>query len=176
MEAAQKNMICPVCLEVYRSPRFLPCHHSFCLPCLEQLAKTHGNTIPCPSCREPAKLPRGGVRALKVNFYFKEEDLERARRPVDKSMCPTHPEERLTFYCTKCDQPLCLRCRLTKHDGHGAVDLSEAATRCKRTIEEELRRLQISVERITDQSESCKLKETLAKKKREAVMKEKDDN
>ena len=31
------QLTCNVCLEQYANPKTLPCHHSFCLKCIEQL-------------------------------------------------------------------------------------------------------------------------------------------
>ena len=31
------QLTCSVCLEQYTNPKTLPCHHSFCLKCIEQL-------------------------------------------------------------------------------------------------------------------------------------------
>ncbi|XP_025080733.1 uncharacterized protein LOC112556181 [Pomacea canaliculata] len=145
MAATQVDMTCAVCTEVYTSPRFLPCYHTFCLHCLEQLANIHGDIIPCPTCRAPATVPPGGVRALQVNFYFTEEALEQARSEGSQSMCSVHTQKRLVLYCTQCHQAICTRCKLTKHEGHVTEDLSDAVARCKQTIEHELGRLDTSI-------------------------------
>ncbi|PVD36462.1 hypothetical protein C0Q70_03446 [Pomacea canaliculata] len=97
MAALHDDMTCAVCTEVYISPRFLPCHHSFCLACLEELEYRYGDIIPCPTCRAPATVPPGGVCDLQVNFYFTEEALERARIEGSRSMCPVHTKSVLYF-------------------------------------------------------------------------------
>ncbi|PVD36467.1 hypothetical protein C0Q70_03451 [Pomacea canaliculata] len=145
MAATQDNMTCAVCTKVYTSPRFLPCHHTFCLECLEELAKRNGDTIPCPTCRAPATVPPGGVCDLQVNFYFTEEALEEARSEGSLSVCPVHTKKCLVLYCTQCHQAICTRCKLTKHEGHVTEDLADAAARCKQTIEHELSRLDVSI-------------------------------
>ncbi|XP_025082893.1 E3 ubiquitin-protein ligase TRIM56-like [Pomacea canaliculata] len=169
----QSNMVCAICTEVFRSPRFLPCHHTFCVGCLEQLTKVYNkHVIFCPTCRAPATVPPGGVRALQVNFYFTEEALEQARNEGSHSMCNVHTKECVIFYCTQCDQAICMRCKLTKHEGHVTEDLSEITARRKKKIEEELPRLKDSVERITRKCESFKQSEELARKKKAVVLKE----
>lgn len=35
-----KQMTCSVCLEVFKTPKMLPCLHSFCKECLEEVTKT----------------------------------------------------------------------------------------------------------------------------------------
>lgn len=70
-----EKLMCTICLELFRSPRLLPCHHTFCLSCLHDLAARHNNTcFPCPSCRNHAAVPPGGVGQFQVNFYL-EDDL-----------------------------------------------------------------------------------------------------
>ncbi|PVD36456.1 hypothetical protein C0Q70_03440 [Pomacea canaliculata] len=169
MAATQDNMTCAVCTEVYTSPRFLPCHHSFCLQCLEELANKHGNTIPCPTCRTPATVPPGGVCDLQVNFYFTEEALKEVRNEKSQSWCPVHTKECVIFYCTQCDQGICIRCKLTKHEGHVTEDLSEAIARCKKTIKDRLQSVMDNISCEKDKLESCKENEKRALEKRAAV-------
>nr|XP_046232923.1 E3 ubiquitin-protein ligase rnf213-beta [Scatophagus argus]XP_046232924.1 E3 ubiquitin-protein ligase rnf213-beta [Scatophagus argus] len=44
---------CPICLMEFREPSILPCHHVFCLPCLQLCIQPHRHS--CPKCR--ADLP-----------------------------------------------------------------------------------------------------------------------
>ncbi|PVD36455.1 hypothetical protein C0Q70_03439 [Pomacea canaliculata] len=169
MAATQDNMTCVVCTEVYTSPRFLPCHHTFCLECLEELAKRHGNTIPCPTCRAPATVPPGGVCDLQVNFYFTEEALEQARSEKRQSMCPVHTKEVAIFHCTQCYQVICLKCKLTKHERHTTEELSDTIARCKKRIENKLRTFALAIQSLKHKLETCKQNEKRVQEKRTAV-------
>ena len=42
-----------------------------------------------------------------------------------KQNCKTHRDELLQFYCKVCAMPLCINCKLTKHEGHKTRDLLE---------------------------------------------------
>uniref|UniRef100_A0A0K8T7X7 RING-type E3 ubiquitin transferase n=1 Tax=Lygus hesperus TaxID=30085 RepID=A0A0K8T7X7_LYGHE len=44
-----KEVICPICREIFIEPVSLPCKHIVCLQCLEQTVEN--NTLSCPICR-----------------------------------------------------------------------------------------------------------------------------
>ncbi|XP_076467782.1 uncharacterized protein LOC143298739 isoform X2 [Babylonia areolata] len=75
-----EHLMCSVCWSVYQDPRLLPCHHSFCLPCLQALAALFPLSFPCPLCRTDTTVPQGGVSTFPNNFHLRSEDLEEARR------------------------------------------------------------------------------------------------
>ena len=60
----EKHLCCPVCLETFRSPKVLPCVHTFCQSCLDahiQSSKTiDSKFFECPMCR---------VRTYSVNKH-----------------------------------------------------------------------------------------------------------
>ena len=48
----EKEIICPLCLDIYKEPKKLPCDHVYCKDCLKSLAEVTANaTISCPECR-----------------------------------------------------------------------------------------------------------------------------
>ena len=63
---------CSICFEHYndqsKCPRLLSCGHSFCSSCLERLL--HGNTIDCPTCRNPGAVPTWVEELLKNLHYW----------------------------------------------------------------------------------------------------------
>jgi hypothetical protein len=72
-ERTSEALSCAVCMEVFelppgaRTPKTLPCMHSFCERCL--LAHARGAaSIECPTCREATQLPERGVAGLKTTF------------------------------------------------------------------------------------------------------------
>ena len=50
-EAERHLSECPVCLEVYVDPKVLPCDHSLCAGCVQQLKKGSESGIQCPLCK-----------------------------------------------------------------------------------------------------------------------------
>ncbi|XP_038624845.1 RING finger protein 227 [Tachyglossus aculeatus] len=86
---------CGVCYRPYdlrgRAPRRARCGHALCTACLRQLAAREGGAarllrlrraVPCPFCRAPSPLPRGGAaRApLDPDLWWRLEAKERERR------------------------------------------------------------------------------------------------
>ena len=121
---------CPMCLGTYTNPKFLPCHHTLCAACVQSLADRHPDAeFPCPLCRKLTSLPAQGVAGLQTNYYVNTDKAAGTGDGQDK--CKIHAGKTLEFYCIKCDEPLCLNCKLTKHEGHETDDLT-AAARSKR--------------------------------------------
>ena len=120
------DLTCDVCLEIYQDPKFLPCYHTFCAGCIQNLADCHRDnpTFPCPTCRKQTTLPSGGVTALQSNFYISSDDLERARN--GNLFCPIHIQWELELFCVPCDQAICVSCKLLDHESHQTVDLDKA--------------------------------------------------
>ncbi|KAL8602042.1 hypothetical protein ACOMHN_007312 [Nucella lapillus] len=123
------RFICLVCLERYggREAKLLPCSHTFCLPCLADLARrtdtsqTSGldddaeegrqpDSLTCPTCREVIPLPPGGVTGFQRNFYLdglRREDV--APRLVPCTLCDG--DQPAQFLCGQCHNNFCSQCR-----------------------------------------------------------------
>nr|XP_036267999.1 E3 ubiquitin-protein ligase TRIM47-like [Pipistrellus kuhlii] len=58
----EDQVLCPICLEVFRSPATTACGHNFCMACLQGFwdhQAAVGETLYCPQCRESfASRPR----------------------------------------------------------------------------------------------------------------------
>jgi hypothetical protein len=125
--AVDDNTQCSLCLNKFRTPKFLPCHHTFCQKCIETLVKDAGKTpLRCPVCRDEYKLPPGGVAALKTNFYITAQ--------LNHGLCPTHPAKPLEFFCVPCDVLICGTCSRTKHHDHKAEDLDEVMESARKKL------------------------------------------
>ncbi|XP_077981428.1 E3 ubiquitin-protein ligase TRIM45-like [Glandiceps talaboti] len=109
---------CSICLEQYKVPKLLPCHHTFCLHCLETLVKKKGG-LNCPTCQQEVDLPSGGVAALKNNFFVNnllevvEKRTEEAKKKQHK--CEFCEENDATYFCRDCEQYFCDGCVKSVH-------------------------------------------------------------
>ena len=65
---ATDNISCPACHQLFKKPKYLPCHHYFCEECLEKIQVQ--STIVCPKCKKEATVPGGGAKEFNTNFFI----------------------------------------------------------------------------------------------------------
>ena len=124
---------CPVCYEVYKRPKYLPCYHSYCEGCMEKLQK--GSNIVCPECREKSVVPPGGVNELPNNFFINrlldEVDLKRKVEGEDEAKCDMCVDEgKAISLCLDCIMFLCESChgihkKMKGNQNHNITELVE---------------------------------------------------
>uniref|UniRef100_A0A667ZY73 Tripartite motif-containing protein 54 n=1 Tax=Myripristis murdjan TaxID=586833 RepID=A0A667ZY73_9TELE len=134
MEKLEKQLICPVCLEMFSKPVvILPCQHNLCRKCIHaelQLTaknKTHfslGGRFRCPSCRHEVVLDRHGVYGLQrnllveniIDIYQQQESSRlvkvKSEQQQQQLMCEEHEEEKINIYCLSCETPTCSMCKV----------------------------------------------------------------
>uniref|UniRef100_A0A8C8FR61 Tripartite motif containing 107 n=1 Tax=Oncorhynchus tshawytscha TaxID=74940 RepID=A0A8C8FR61_ONCTS len=63
---SDRDLSCPICLELYTNPVYLPCGHNYCLACINATDASSGEkSLPrCPECREEYS----GTETLHKNF------------------------------------------------------------------------------------------------------------
>ncbi|KAL7986330.1 hypothetical protein Chor_011496 [Crotalus horridus] len=122
-----EDLLCPICLSLFRDPRMLECGHSFCAPCLEPC-------IPrklCPECRRPFSLRHMTINRALCSLSEKARLLkldEGAQLSGTGSwyFCEEH-EEPLKLFCSQDEAPICVICRdLPQHRGHDFLPIKNA--------------------------------------------------
>ena len=106
----EEEFECAICCEEYKDPRALPCLHTFCLGCLEQLSAgspimfvflflflvhfflstDFSFRILCPHCRLPCPITKG-VSSLPKNFIL--SNLIAKRNAPPSSSPPEKPPD-----------------------------------------------------------------------------------
>src|SRR6218665_2174159 len=65
---------CCICSETFTDPRILPCVHTFCMKCLEDVGsksnKKPGQNMPCPLCKREFVIPLGGFTETQKSFFL----------------------------------------------------------------------------------------------------------
>lgn len=106
----EQLLTCPVCQDIFKDPRQLPCGHSLCLECVEKMVD-HTSDVPfrCPDCREYF----GPVIPIQKNYTLSgiaEEFRGRITVKQDEKVycdcCPTNTTEAVKT-CLKCEVSLC---------------------------------------------------------------------
>lgn len=57
---------CPICLKHYDQPRMLPCSHTFCFQCIQQMASNNHGVLECPK-RDGVKVEGNNIEELPLN-------------------------------------------------------------------------------------------------------------
>ncbi|XP_076002005.1 tripartite motif-containing protein 59 [Genypterus blacodes] len=144
MENLEEDLTCSVCYSLFSDPRVLPCSHTFCKTCLDNVLHVSTNysiwrplrlPLKCPNCRSVAELPPTGVEALPSNVSLRAiiEKYQRDSEPRAPS-CQEHHRQPLNMYCIQDRQLICGLClTIGQHQGHPIDDLQAAFIREKRT-------------------------------------------
>nr|XP_020480898.1 E3 ubiquitin-protein ligase TRIM63-like [Monopterus albus] len=137
MESLEKQLICPICLEMFTKPVvILPCQHNLCRKCASDIFQasnpylstrsgstvTSGGRFRCPSCRHEVVLDRHGVYGLQRNLLveniidmYKQGNTSSKPSPelkLEQPMCEEHEDEKINIYCSTCSVPTCSLCKV----------------------------------------------------------------
>ena len=119
LQKIQDQVTCGVCLEPYKQPKLLKCHHVFCEQCLQRLVGggRQQRSVKCPQCRQETPLPEDGCSGLQGAFHVNSLfDIKDALR--SSNHCTAHQEKEAELYCEKCDQLICSHCLVFGHRDH----------------------------------------------------------
>lgn len=133
-----------MCYCLFSDPRVLPCSHTFCKTCLDNVLQVSTNNsifrplrqpLKCPNCRSVMELPFTGVDALPTNVSLRaiieKYRMDSAPRPPS---CQEHHRQPLNMYCIQDRQLICGLClTVGQHQGHRIDDLQAAFVREKQT-------------------------------------------
>ncbi|KAL3890388.1 hypothetical protein ACJMK2_002671 [Sinanodonta woodiana] len=101
---AARRQECSICMDIFKNPKLIPCHHSFCYKCLDDYVKVNlsNGRFNCPMCRKSVELPLGGVASFQENFYIDSSETF----PCD--ICG--PKGVACSRCLDCEDNLCQAC------------------------------------------------------------------
>ena len=113
MKKVTGHLTCPVCYELYKNPKYLPCYHSYCEECLVKLVVQ--SNITCPECRKTTAVPSGGVHKFPNNFFINrlldEVALKRKVEGEEEPKCDLCVRgDTVEVLCLDCAAFLCTHC------------------------------------------------------------------
>lgn len=135
-EKLAEHFECAVCMEQFKEPKVLPCLHTYCKMCLQDLLMKQGSdyVINCPECRQEAKIAYGDVAKLQPNFWvnnfmtlLRMQDKDRTK-PFPCENCDS--EDEAVSRCKDCRLFMCDFC-VTAHKrfratrGHQMLSMAE---------------------------------------------------
>ena len=137
LEKLEEQLTCPICLEQFTNPKILPCFHSFCLHCLEDVAPElieDDLYLPCPTCLSPCPNPDKGLASLPPSFVINNlSEVYGLMKKVSGDQQATCDNcDEANRYCKQCGKFFCTRC-LDLHDqwkpnaDHQTLSLEEVA-------------------------------------------------
>ncbi|KAL3874579.1 hypothetical protein ACJMK2_037567 [Sinanodonta woodiana] len=128
----ERVITCPLCLDIFCTPRSLPCLHTFCHGCLTKFvtSQLHKRTISrdisqdnviivCPECREETHLnvddsPSALVERFRLNHVIVSIiDAQKAQAARACDPCQVYGSvSRGSYRCSDCDEVYCDRCAM----------------------------------------------------------------
>ena len=160
--ALEKEVTCPLCLDLFKEPKKLPCDHVYCRECLKGLAQRRLQaTITCPECRSVTQVPNSDVANFPTAFRMNRlvEAFQEAKEETDfgkqatespTKSCTVHTSQPLALYCETCKTMLCRDCVIMskEHAEHRYSYIGEIAEKYRRKYEERLQTTREFSERL----------------------------
>ena len=145
LKIVTNHVTCPICYQLYKDPKVLPCQHSYCQECLNKLEKD--KQVTCPECREVAQVPDGGVEEFKTNFLINRlvDDciLKRKVDGEEEVHCEACIEDDpVMTFCPECVLFMCQACdnnhkRSRNTHQHSIISLTDL--RSKQSIQDKIK-------------------------------------
>ena len=141
MKKMTGHLACPICCELYKKPKYLPCYHSYCEACLAKLQEKSADksSIACPECRKTSVVPAGGVKELPNNFFINrlldEITLQRKVEGEEEAKCDLcFREDPVEVLCLECSTFLCGHCTNNhkysrEYHSHNTMSLNEVQSK-----------------------------------------------
>uniref|UniRef100_A0A671W4F1 RING-type domain-containing protein n=1 Tax=Sparus aurata TaxID=8175 RepID=A0A671W4F1_SPAAU len=141
------DLLCSVCLDVYKEPVVLTFGHSFCNACIQRWWRQEA-TLDCPYCKQPSSH-RNPPRNLNLCEAFLLERTERLSTSPE-SLCSLHAEK-LKLFCLDHQRLLCVIClHSERHTCHTIRPVDEAAQDHREILQELLKPAQQKLEVFKD--------------------------
>ena len=143
----QDNILCcPICMDIYKVPRMLPCQHTLCETCLHSYIVNKSrervlvSDFPCPVCRTSTPAPRAFTRIDTWSSLFplnhllvslldsSFHDLLEKKETVPAAAterCQEHLGKCVEFYCIEHSVKLCSKCFKNTHRQCNILDIEE---------------------------------------------------
>ena len=152
---------CSVCFEEFVDPKILPCHHTFCAPCVKKIADNHNRIIRCPTCISvyPLSEVKQDFRLVQFLEALHEKRLllmvqrnEKNNNLDSKLACELCDSQVYSVYCQQCEQWMCDQCKSSHSKakvskGHSYETVHENVKKLRNELVKELSTFRPEVEK-----------------------------
>ncbi|KAI6216104.1 RING-type domain-containing protein [Aphelenchoides besseyi] len=124
LEKIEQLLTCSICLDRYKTPKLLPCQHTYCLPCLDSYVDTIHHNLKCPECRAEHPIPCDGAKGFPTNLTLAgfldihleatndtSEQIEAYIHRYNMERCKICDEKAELDICHHCERKACKECR-----------------------------------------------------------------
>ncbi|XP_009463121.1 PREDICTED: E3 ubiquitin-protein ligase TRIM50 [Nipponia nippon] len=168
IDELEDQLLCPICLEVFKEPLMLQCGHSYCKSCVVSLSGELDGQFLCPVCRQTVDCsasPPNVTLARVIEALQSRGEAE----PTPES-CPMHHNP-LSLFCEADQEVICGLCgTIGNHRQHKITPISTAYCRmkeelsvlltdvhqCKRNLDEHFSKLINNKSRIANEADVFK--------------------
>ncbi|XP_077406032.1 E3 ubiquitin-protein ligase TRIM35-like [Vanacampus margaritifer] len=147
----EHNLLCPVCLEIFKDPVMLPCTHSVCRTCVQGWWEDKRERL-CPVCRKKCRLKL----TIPSNLALKNVCEAYLEPPMELGpVCSLH-REKLLFLCLDHQEPVCHICKDRDiHAGHEFHLLDKVAKDHKEKLQGGLQKVTQTLEYYSKIRDNC---------------------
>ncbi|XP_005986962.1 E3 ubiquitin-protein ligase TRIM50 [Latimeria chalumnae] len=128
----EDQLLCPICLEVFKEPLMLQCGHSYCKSCLTSLSGELEGQVLCPVCRKEVDFNTSPPNVSLARIIEALQTLGDA--DTDQESCPEHNNP-LSLYCEKDQEVICGLCGIIgTHRQHQITPISSVFSKMKEEL------------------------------------------
>ncbi|NXJ09005.1 TRI50 ligase, partial [Odontophorus gujanensis] len=164
----EDQLLCPICLEVFKEPLMLQCGHSYCKSCVVSLSGELDEQFLCPVCRKSVDCSASPPNVTLARII--EALQTRGEAESTPESCPMHHNP-LSLFCEADREVICGLCgTIGSHQQHKITPISTAycrmkeelsmlltdVHRCKRNLDEQFSKLINNKIRIANEADVFK--------------------
>nr|XP_012296421.1 tripartite motif-containing protein 51-like [Aotus nancymaae] len=135
LQAFQRALTCPICMNYFIDPVTIDCGHSFCRPCLYISWPNFPVLAQCSECKKTTRQRnlKTDIRVKKMTSLVRKASLQEFLS-AEEQMCGAHRETKKMF-CEVDKSLLCLLCSNSQqHRDHRHCPIEWAADECREKL------------------------------------------
>ncbi|XP_069810689.1 E3 ubiquitin-protein ligase TRIM11-like [Dendropsophus ebraccatus] len=163
------ELLCSICLFVFKDPVMLRCGHNFCRVCIGRVLDTQdgAGVYSCPECRKKFQERPAPMRNINLHNVAERFLLTQPEQPgtsLEKRKCSVN-KKMLEYYCTEDAACICVSCSLDEEHRKHRVEMLDEASEKKGKLRNALLQLITKREETEERVQSVKGRRRKAQEK-----------